>query len=177
MFEKKGGQLCQTLWGQIPLLKKVDLKLQESDDGSDKFFYSFLLLISHIRTQLSWCTSSNSGHEYPPDYCKINCKEQLKWLPLKNKDIILCALYIMVGIVQTNTVKWWNRWTMKFPPLLYCKSMFVLFLCIENCDEPRRWQSDKYECRRNTFSTLLGGLFYSYIWLKCTVCNLFAMSL
>lgn len=118
----------------------------------------------------------NSGYEYSPDCCKINRKEQSKWLPLKNKDIILCALYIMVFIVHKDTVTWWIRWTMKCPPLLYCKSLFVLFWCIENHDEPRRWQRAQYECKRNTFSsTLLCDLICSYIWLKWIVCNLFAM--
>lgn len=104
----------------------------------------------------------NSGHEYSPDCCKINCKEQSKWLPLKNKDIILCALNIMVFIVHKDTVTWWRLQISVCSVLVHWKL----------------WRATKawYECKRNIFySTLLCDLIYWYIWLECTVCNLFTM--
>lgn len=100
-------------------------------------------------------------------------------LPLWKIRTIYCVLNILWSVLcikiqlRDQSDEPWNALL-----LLYRKCMFVLFLCIENCDEPRRWLRAKYECKRNSFSLTLDYYVICFIrtfWLKCTVCNLFTM--
>lgn len=150
------------------LMKKVYLKLKgkkwrEWLTAERRVFQTCLLLVCLIRTWHSWCVlHQNAGYEYSPDFCKSNCKEQSinnfpsNWLPLWKIRTIYCVLNILWSVL---CIKIQLRDQSDEPSnallLLYRKCMFVLFLCIENCDEPRRWQRAKYECKRNSFSLTL----------------------
>lgn len=52
-------------------------------------------------------------------------------------------------------------------PSFVVPQIYVLFLCIRNCDEPWRWQRAKYECMRNAFCLTLD---IYVIYFICTFC-------